>query len=111
MSEISQTELLSFMDSLDKASNTLGSLTPDVRARLYAVVENPTQETWNDAYSLMVSEEQGITLWQAVVRYGNYKVYRREAGEPWPQIPTREAILRGLALGTIPFPFGPSEAH
>lgn len=85
--------------NLDRASNMFGPLDDDVRARLEAVIDNPTEETWNDAHSIILrfgvlgdGLGLGITLWQAVGAVTEGKVL-----EGWKAIPTRETILQAIA--------------
>ncbi len=103
--ELNEAAMLSLMDSMDRAKNLIGDLPPDVRARIFAVVENPTQETWNAAHSLMINERQFITLWQAAVRYAGYKVFTYKVEEGWPEIPSRAQLLQALDVGTKTSPF------
>ena len=50
------------------ATNMHGPLGSDVLARLAAVIDNPTNETWQDAHSIILNRDVGlgVTLWQAV---------------------------------------------
>jgi len=53
------------MAILDGLANCTGPLDPDIKRRLRAVIENPTSETWERAYALML-RPSGMTLWRAV---------------------------------------------
>jgi hypothetical protein len=53
--------------SLDMASNMWGRLSDDIRARLTAAIEHPGEETWDDAYSIILDRDSWTTLWQAVL--------------------------------------------
>jgi hypothetical protein len=94
--ELSHDDVLQLMDSLDKGSNLFGRLSADTRARLFAVVDRPTQETWTDASSILISAERLTTLWAAVNAHTDYPVRRKDHGVPWTQIPTSEQILTAL---------------
>lgn len=85
------------MALLDKATNLFGPLKAPLRARLFAVIDNPTQATWEDAHSIIVSVDQGwLTLWQAALRFTAYNVTSKGCDAPWPSIPTREQIAAAL---------------
>lgn len=90
---------LAFMAALDNGANLFGSLRPEIRARLYAVVKNPSQETWNDANGIILSDF--TTLWQALLRHTDFDVTSGPAhgtGErpPWPKLPTRAQLLQAI---------------
>lgn len=85
------------MRLLDAGATLLGPLTPELRGRLFAVISEPTQETWNDAHSIVIrSEPRFITLWQAVLAHTDYDIARLPSGTAWPEIPTRTQILAAL---------------
>jgi hypothetical protein len=86
------------MALLDKGSNPLGALSPEVRARLFAVIDNPTQQTWDDAHSIILSGGSWLTLWQAVLRFTDYDVTSRPLDDPWPAVPTCEQIATAIAV-------------
>ena len=86
---------------LDWFSNMFGDLKPDIRKRLMAVINNPTEKTWNNAYSVLV--KPFTTLWKAVIKVDPWfpKTGPSEdrAGnriEGWAQIPTQELIIKAL---------------
>lgn len=81
------------MTALDAGSNLFGSLSPDVRARIYAAAENPSQETWSDAHSVILDRESWMTLWQAVLRFTSYDVTSKPCDGPWPVVPTGQQIV------------------
>lgn len=62
-----QTQTLASLD-VTRATNMRGQLNAECRARLNAVIANPTEETWDDAYSLIVHGGSLTTLWEAVLR-------------------------------------------
>ena len=52
---------------LNLASNLLGALSGEIRARLVAAFTVPCEETWDDARSIILDRESFTTLWQAVI--------------------------------------------
>lgn len=90
-------EVLRFMNDLDKGTNLMGPLSPEIRARLYAVVDKPNQETWADAHTIIISGM--TTLWQALLKHTDYDVTsgpsyaQGEAPGPWPKLPTSDQML------------------
>lgn len=93
-------EMLDLMMHLDNGTNMFGSLTLDARARIFALVDNPTEETWTNAFGIIVSgtdpNTMPTTLWSALNRHTTYQVVGRQTDKPWPKIPTREQILTAL---------------
>jgi hypothetical protein len=83
-------------------------LSPESRAAIQAVIDNPTEETWDRAARIIVSRfRSGMTLWQAVseIRDGYTNIGpvsglkgRKISG--WKRIPDRDAILAGLKFAT-----------
>lgn len=62
-------ELLRLASALDRCTNLFGNpIAADNRARIFACVDNPTAETWQDARSSLVTP--GTTLWQAAIATG-----------------------------------------
>lgn len=109
--ELTQEQALDLMEQLDRGTSIFGKLSPDVRARLYAVAENPTEATWNDAHGIMITNETMTTMWQALNKHSGFKTEwvpdhpttldeifdQRPLHNPrWPVIPTREQILTAL---------------
>ncbi len=88
--------MLLLMRALDKGSNAFGALRPDIRARLYAVVDNPGQDTWEDAHTIIIDADGFTTLWQAVGTHAGYPVRSKDLERPWPIVPTREQLLTAL---------------
>jgi hypothetical protein len=75
------------------------------KARVRAVIEHPTSETWERAYSLVV-HPKGINLWHAVccvdptfpiVGPGDDARGRRR---PWPRAPDQLTIVRAIRAAT-----------
>jgi hypothetical protein len=96
-------ELLSLMSALDQGTNMFGHLKPEIRARLFAAVDNPTDETWTDAHGIMVSDGRFMTLWQACLRFTDYPVRRGPVdGGRWESIPTRDQLVTALTRAVAP---------
>jgi len=93
---------------LDLASSMLGPLTEDSRARLLAVVENPTRDNWEDAHRIILrGDGPMLTLWQAVIavdptfpRRGTLTDQHGKVIEDWHTIPDRETLRQAIAYAT-----------
>lgn len=86
-----------------RATNLYGPLSAEVRARLDAVVSDPTPETWDDAHSIILSRKGFTTLWQAVIREdptfprtGPTTDARGKQLTPWPAIPSTDLLIRAI---------------
>jgi len=57
-------------EMLEAATNLFGTLGPDLRARLLALIAGPSPATWDDAHSIILNGSVGMgrTLWQAMLR-------------------------------------------
>ena len=84
--------------TLEFASNFKGLLStqPEVMAKLIAVIDNTSQETWEEAHGLIISTiNKGITLFQAVNKvdydYPEFKML----DEPWV-LPTKAVLLQAI---------------
>lgn len=89
--------LLALMGALDAGTNMHGALSPELRARIYAAVNAPSQHTWDAAYSIEISAVGGCaTLWQAVLKHTDYPVRGRPSGAPWSQVPTAGQLITAL---------------
>jgi len=98
LSELEQKRL---RRALDRARNTVGNpLSEQARRRLVAVATDPTEENWEAAYGVVLTQERGATLWQSVVTHSGYPITKRPVRRTWPQVPSREQILFALDLGT-----------
>jgi hypothetical protein len=85
--------------------NLLGNrLSPVIKARLAAVVNDPAQDTWDDAYSIIIAAGslRRSTLWQHVLVVDPEFVQSRPSGGRWPRVPSRETILAALELAAFP---------
>ena len=83
---------------IDRVNNMWGPLNGDVRARLAAVLRNPTQATWRAAYSIVVAHPGRVaTLWQAWGAVDRRApVVGPRDGEPWPRIPDKMTLRRAI---------------
>lgn len=99
-------QYLDLMRDLDRGENMFGPLQDDIRARLFAVADNPNDETWNAAYSILVGKDDGwpITLWQALLKFTDFNLTTGPSHEigkgrtsTWAEVPTREQILDAIA--------------
>ena len=97
---------LALMHDLDRGENMFGPLQDDIRARLFAAVETPNNDTWDAAYSILIGKDDGwpITLWQALLKFTDFDLTTgptHEIGKgrtsAWAEIPTREQILEAIA--------------
>lgn len=48
-------------------SNLFGPLNGELRMRLMDLVNNPSEQTWEDARSIILNPAKFLTLWQAVL--------------------------------------------
>lgn len=86
---------------VDRTRNMFGALNDDCRARLEAVLTEPTQETWEQAYSLIISERFRFqTLWQAWIATCPDAPLSKPLEGPWPRIPTQIELYRALREAT-----------
>lgn len=91
------------MRLFDRCSSMLGPLDPEIRERLQAVIDNPSAETWDNAFSIIIngSPRRMRTLWQAVIAVD--PTFPRSAGsidvspaERWIQYPDAVTIVRAI---------------
>lgn len=80
----------------EKCRNLFGPLSPDVKARLDRVIENPTNNHWEDAYSIIIGADGWMTLWQAVRAVSPAFPFSKPCDEPWPVVPDSFTIRRAL---------------
>lgn len=88
-------------NTLAFCTNLFGNVKPDIQKRLQAVIDNPTQETWDDAHCLIISSKRFKTLWQAVLEID--PTFQRSAGydmethtTKWDRVPTSETIVKAI---------------
>lgn len=83
--------------SLEFASNMFGKLKPEIKKRLQAVIDNPCQETWDDAYSIILNGSGRMqTLWTAVLAVKPNFCQGKPCDAPWEEIPTSEEIIQAI---------------
>ncbi len=94
---------LALMAALDNGSNMFGPLRADIRARLFAVADNPTSDTWTDANGIILRAQGLVTLWQALGWHTDYAVtsgpaFGRGETPHWPphMLPTSAQIVRAV---------------
>jgi len=95
------------MKSLEKYKNILGGLSDDCEQRLWAVLENPTLETWDEAASIIIGGESTTTLWRAVIavdptfpRVGPTTDFEGNVLRPWQRIPDQPTLYRAIRHAT-----------
>ena len=83
---------------LNFATNLFGkNLSPDIKQRLEAVIENPNQDTWEDAHSIIINGAgRTSTLWQAVLFVDPQFIRSKPFDAPWTQIPSSETIMKAI---------------
>jgi hypothetical protein len=86
---------------IDNATNMFGSLNDDCMARLRAVLDDPSAQTWDEAYNLIVNGSTLRTLWQAWIavdpsapRTGGSIDW--PAAQRWPRVPDKFTLYRAL---------------
>jgi hypothetical protein len=86
-----------------RATNLYGPLSAEVRQRLDAVVSDPTNETWEDAHSIILNSKGFRTLWQAVIKAdptfpttGPRTDSKGNQITPWARIPSRELLIEAI---------------
>jgi hypothetical protein len=92
---------------LDMARNVFGKLRPDLKTRLRAAFYQPTEETWDNAYSIIIGANGWTTLWQAVIavdptfpRSGPAHDSRGRLVSRWAKVPSQETLVRALRFAT-----------
>jgi hypothetical protein len=85
---------------LDGLANCVGPLDPEFKSRLRAVIENPTSETWERAYAIML-RPSGMTLWQAVTLVDPSYPTTGPGGprgrrNPWARVPDQLTLVRAI---------------
>ncbi len=90
--------------ALEFATNLSGNISPEIKARLQAVINNPCEATWEDTYSLIINGSgKSMTLWQAVLIVRPDFTQSKSSGSLWKVIPSsadivsaiNEAVFRG----------------
>ena len=81
---------------LDPLTNVFGSLQPDIRERLTAVIVTPNQQTWENAYSIILNGDSLMTLWQAVIAVTPSFPRAKPLETGWPEVPCREVVIKAI---------------
>jgi hypothetical protein len=83
--------------SLEFASNMFGALKPEIKQRLQAVIDNPCQETWEDAHCIILNGSGRMkTLWNAIHTVKPDFCKGKPLDAPWEEIPTSEEIIQAI---------------
>ena len=83
--------------ALEFGTNMFGKLSQETKNRLQAVIDNPCQDTWEDAYSIILSSEGRMTtLWQAVIKIDWSMQQRKPLDSEWDYIPSQETIIQAI---------------
>lgn len=78
---------------LNQMRNYGGPLTPECRARVARFLSNPCVETWEDAYTIIISDR--FTLWSAWCAVDPTAPRTRD-GDEWERIPDEFTIRRAI---------------
>ena len=95
---------------LDLARDLLNKpLTPGIRARLQAVVDDPSPQNWENAYSIIVNPTvRTATLWHMVCEI-DPEMAKACANRPdaegkrrnlWRKVPDRNTLIQALQFAT-----------
>jgi hypothetical protein len=83
--------------ALEFTTNIFGKLKPEIKERLQKVIDTPTQETWDDTFSIILNTDKGITtLWQAVLKVDPSFCKSKGSECKWDKIPSREVIIEAI---------------
>lgn len=83
--------------ALEFATNLLGKIKPEIKERLKRVIENPNQENWEEAYSIIIDGRGTMkTLWNAVIAIDPMMPRRKPLDSPWEYIPSSEIIVEAI---------------
>lgn len=83
--------------SLEFATNMFGALKPEIKKRLQAVIDNPCQETWEDAHCIILNNTGRMTtLWKAMFTVNPDFCKGKPINSPWPEIPTSDEIVQAI---------------
>jgi len=94
---------------LGLARTVFGRLGEEVRGRLRAVADNPTQDTWDAAHGIIISTHPMLTLWQAVCKVNAAHTFtgptHRQLGArtvrgKWKAVPTQAEIVKAIRFAT-----------
>lgn len=93
------------MTDLNRTRNMFGPLDGELRAKLVAMLDEPSAENWDNAHSIVVGADGFTTLWQSVEATGTHlcgPVTRTDGSlvSDWSAIPTREQVEAALEFAT-----------
>lgn len=83
---------------LDQCHNMFGPVGPDIRKRITRVIVDPTQETWEDAHSILITHN--CTLWQAWLEVEPDAPRSKPLDGPWPKVPSTFVLYRAILNAT-----------
>ncbi|BDZ52685.1 hypothetical protein GCM10025867_49260 (plasmid) [Frondihabitans sucicola] len=93
-------EMVEVAALLDETMNWNGFIAADQRARLFALIDTPCQDTWDGAHSLTLldpaAQTIASTLWDLLLACTAYRCNGRIHGEAWDSIPTRSEVITAL---------------
>ncbi len=88
--------------ALEFATNMFGVIRPEIKKRLERVINNPTQNNWDDAYCLIINSKGAmITLWQAVLKIDPQMPQSKPSDSKWQYIPSSETIIQAIKNATL----------
>ena len=88
--------------ALEFGTNMFGKLNPEIKERLQAVIDNPCQDTWEDAFSIIVNfEGEMTTLWTAVIAIDWDMPRSKPMDSPWSYIPSSKIIVEAIKKATL----------
>jgi len=83
---------------LAKGSNMFGGLKPDIKKRILTYFQEPTEENWDDAYSIIISGRGKMpTLWQAWAAVDPSAPKSKPYEGRWPSIPDVFTLKKAIA--------------
>jgi hypothetical protein len=97
------------MALLDGARNLFGPIKDDVKQRIYAYLQNPSFERWEDIHGLVIRWDGRInTVWQALghldPRYFDIAIPYHQGRRPrkaelrWSKIPDAVTLARAIKI-------------
>jgi len=91
---------------LDLATNMFGKLKSGPRSKVMALIQNPSQKTWDNAHGVILNS-QWMTLWQAILavdptfpKEGKATDVKGRVIEGWPRVPDPDLVIRALKYAT-----------
>lgn len=93
------------MSLLDAATQVVSKKYPDLgckmRRELYAAIDAPSAETWDNVFDLPVmrpgDSKPAQLLWSLVLAYTPYEISHHRKGESWPEWPTGAELVLALS--------------